>query len=117
MSQHKGRIAEDLARDYLLQQGLRLRARNYRSRMGEIDLIMEDQQHLVFIEVRARRLDSFGDALESVTKAKQQKIMRTAAYYLQYHALSDRVPCRFDVVAVQGCPPTIHWVPNAFGLH
>lgn len=114
MSLQKGWVAEDLARDYLQRQGLIYKASNYRTRMGEIDLIMQDDSYLVFIEVRARSLAAFGNALESVTFTKQRKIIKVAAYYLQSHKLIDRVACRFDVVAVQGHPPTIQWVKNAF---
>ncbi len=117
MSLQKGWVAEDLAREYLLRQGLIWRASNYRSRMGEIDLIMQDGSHMVFVEVRARSSAAFGDALESVTTAKQLKIMKAATYYLQCHALLEQYPCRFDVVALQGQPPIIHWVQNAFGAH
>lgn len=116
MSLQKGWVAEDLARDYLQRQGLICKASNYRTRMGEIDLIMQEDTYLVFIEVRARTVVDYGTAFESVTYAKQRKIMKVAAYYLQSHQLVDRVPCRFDVVAVQGQPPTIQWIQNAFGM-
>ena len=116
MSLQRGLVAEDLARDYLLRQGLTWKASNYRSRMGEIDLIMQDGSYLVFIEVRARSVTKFGGALESVTYTKQCKIMKVAAYYLQCHASNAQYPCRFDVVALQGCPPTIRWIQNAFGV-
>ena len=105
-----------MACQYLLAQGLIWKARNYRARMGEIDLIMADNTHLVFVEVRARAGDAYGTALESVTISKQRKIMKVAAYYLQSHRLWDHHPCRFDVVTVQGTPPTIDWIPNAFGM-
>ncbi len=117
MSLQKGFVAEDLARDYLLRQGLVWKASNYRARMGEIDLIMQDGVHLVFVEVRARVDATYGGALESVTPAKQRKIMKVAAYYLQCHSASDQYPCRFDVVTLQGHPATICWIPNAFGMH
>lgn len=117
MSLQKGVVAEDLAREYLLRQGLVWKASNYRARMGEIDLIMQDGIHLVFVEVRARVDATYGGALESVTPAKQRKIMKVAAYYLQCHSASDQYPCRFDVVTLQGHPATICWIPNAFGMH
>ena len=114
MSLQKGFVAENCARDYLLRQGLIWKVSNYRSRMGEIDLIMQDGSHIVFVEVRARSSATFGDALESVTTTKQRKIIKAANYYLHCHALLEKYPCRFDVVALQGQPPMIHWVQNAF---
>ena len=116
MSLQKGFVAEDLARDYLERRGLVWKTSNYRSKMGEIDLIMQDDGYLVCVEVRARAVATFGGALESVTLAKQRKILKVAAYYLQSHASFDQYPCRFDVVALQGQPPTISWIQNAFGM-
>lgn len=115
MSLQKGCVAEDLARDYLLRQGLKWKASNYRTRMGEIDLIMHDGAHLVFVEVRSRRSAEFGNAIETITQRKQRKIMHTAAFYIQSQALHEQYPCRFDVIALQGHPPVIRWIQNAFG--
>jgi putative endonuclease len=115
MSLQKGFVAEDLARDYLLRQGLVLKTSNYRSRMGEIDLIMQDGAYLVFVEVRARSVATFGSAAETVTVSKQRKIIKAATYYLQCHATQHQFACRFDVVALEGHPPTINWIQNAFG--
>lgn len=117
MSLQKGFVAEELACEYLLRQGLVWRASNYRSRMGEIDLIMQDASHLVFVEVRARASATYGEAVETVTSTKQRKIMKVAAYYLQCHGALDQYACRFDVVALQGHPPKISWIQNAFGMH
>jgi putative endonuclease len=80
-------------------------------------LIMQDGSHLVFVEVRARVSAMYGGAVESVTSAKQRKIMKAAAYYLQCHTVLNQYPCRFDVVAFQGQPPKISWIQNAFGMH
>lgn len=117
MSLHKGFVAEDLARDYLLRQGLIWKMSNYRSRMGEIDLIMQDGSYLVFIEVRARGGTTFGSAIETITRSKQDKIMKTAAYYLQCHVGAAQPRCRFDVVTLQGNPPILRWIQNAFGMN
>lgn len=116
MSVQKGYIAEDLACDYLLRQGLRWRASNYRSRLGEIDLIMQDGTYIIFVEVRARSSAYYGAALETVTTTKQRKIIKAATYYLQSYALLEQYPSRFDVVALQGNPPTIRWIQNAFAM-
>jgi putative endonuclease len=85
--------------------------------LGEIDLVMEDRETLVFVEVRYRNTLRFGGPIESVDHRKRKKLRATAQYFLQTHRrLADR-PCRFDVVAVvpgEG-ESGIQWVPNAFG--
>lgn len=116
MSQSQGFAAERMARDYLIRQGLRFRESNYRSRLGEIDLIMQDKQYLVFIEVRMRSSKIFGGAIDSITYAKRQKIIKTASCYLQRYALHEQFSSRFDVVTMEGQPPDIQWIPNAFGM-
>jgi putative endonuclease len=111
--------AEEVAANYLEQQGLQLIESNYSFKSGEIDLIMKDGEALVFVEVRHRKKDKYGSGLESVTKGKQQKIIRTAKYYLLEKGQYDKVPCRFDVVATQpkaeGKDSTeILWLKDAF---
>ncbi len=108
-----GKHAEKVAQEFLLQQGLTLEAKNYRAKTGEIDLIMRDRENLVFIEVRFRDNQSRGSGLESVTRSKQSKIIRTAMVYLQEKKLMDKVPCRFDVIAVDGSEQT-EWIKAAF---
>ncbi|MCR9192361.1 MAG: YraN family protein [Gammaproteobacteria bacterium] len=115
MSILEGAKSEAMARDYLLRQGLQWRESNYRSRMGEIDLIMQDATHVIFVEVRARRSAVFGGALASITHAKRQKLLKTAMCYLQQHRLYDSHASRFDVLTLQGQPPVIDWLQNAFG--
>jgi putative endonuclease len=111
----RGAAAEVLAEQYLQQQGLRSCARNYRCKLGEIDLIMRDGECLVFIEVRLRNNRYFASAAESITAAKQHRILRTAQFYLQQHQLTDKVPCRFDVIALGGNGQTVEWLRDAFG--
>jgi putative endonuclease len=108
--------SEDIAAEFLQRQGLVLLLRNYRSRTGEIDLIMIDGQTLVFIEVKQRRDSQFGRPEEAVSRAKQAKLRRTAASYLQRHDRLQSRPCRFDVVAITGSPhaPDCRWIQNAF---
>ncbi len=109
--------AEKKASQFLRRQGLRLLQRNYRCRCGEIDLIMQDQQDLVFVEVRYRHADAHGGALASVDIHKQQRIIRTAQYYCQHqaHAFTWIEAMRFDVFAMQhGQSP--QWVQAAFTL-
>jgi putative endonuclease len=106
-----GDAAENLACDYLQAQGLHLLMRNYRLRSGEIDLVMRDSSHLVFVEVRYRKTQQFGGALYSIDQRKQQKIINTAQHYLQRYRVT--LPARFDVVAITG-NNDIQWLQNAF---
>ena len=110
----RGKNAEDRARRHLEQQGMRLLESNYRCRLGEIDLIMQDGEALVFIEVRYRKSAAFGSALESVTHQKQRRLLATANHYLQQHRPA--APCRFDVVGISGPGSVAHieWIKDAF---
>jgi putative endonuclease len=110
----KGREAEERALTFLTVNGLRLVARNYRCRSGEIDLIMEEGDTLVLVEVRYRTSGRFGDALESVTPRKQARLIRCAAHYL--NACRVERPVRFDVVAMMADErsPSVTWVRDAF---
>lgn len=96
-----GQEIEQQALDYLLKQGLHYKTRNFRCRVGEIDLILEDQKTLVFVEVRYRQNQEFGGALASITASKQKKLYKAAQYYLVKHHIYDKVATRFDVIAVQ----------------
>ncbi|HEY4071608.1 MAG TPA: YraN family protein [Herbaspirillum sp.] len=105
-----GDDAEDRALAYLLRQGLQLRTRNFRCKGGEIDLIMNERETLVFIEVRKRSSMRYGGAAASVTPAKQARLIRAAhLYLLRYRAMP---PCRFDVVAFE--QDNMSWLKNAF---
>nr|WP_314901395.1 YraN family protein [uncultured Deefgea sp.] len=95
-----GAAAEQRAADFIVAQGLKLIARNWRCRFGEIDLIAKDAKTLVFIEVRARTNANFGGAASSIQRSKQEKLIRTAQMYLQ--ALSPLPPCRFDAICIDG---------------
>jgi putative endonuclease len=92
---------------------MKLVAQNYRGRFGEIDLIMQDDAVLVFIEVRLRRNADFGGAAASIDSRKQQRIIRTAQQYLS--ALTRTPPCRFDVVLMDDAlGQNVQWLKNAF---
>ena len=93
---------EKRAGDYLIQQGYRILEYNFRCRSGEIDIIAEEGNSLVFAEVKYRRTAACGNPLEAVGKRKQQSISRTAAYYCLSHGYGTDTPCRFDVIAVLG---------------
>jgi len=108
-----GALAEALAADYLRLRGLRLIERNYRCRLGEIDLIANDGPVLVFVEVRLRHKADFGGAAASITAAKRQRIIRAARHYL---AGKPEPACRFDVVLLDAlAADRIEWIKNAFG--
>ena len=111
-----GQQAEERARRYLCKQGLKLVTRNYRSPYGEIDLIMRERETLVFVEVRYRRNQAFGLAVETVDWRKQHKLRATAEHYLQNEKTSRDRPCRFDIMAISGDNKngTIDWYPDAF---
>lgn len=115
-TQVRGKHAEDQACGYLQQCGMRLLERNYRSRYGEIDLIMQDKDTTVFVEVRFRRHASQVDPLSSINQHKQRKLTRTAQAYLQQNKLHALAPTRFDVVAVteQNAQYQLEWIKNAF---
>ena len=107
-----GVAAETLAADWLVRQGLRLVARNYRVKGGEIDLICADGETLVFVEVRLRRHRDYGGAGASITPSKQRRLILAAQHYLQ--AEGDR-PCRFDCVLLSGLDEqSLEWVKDAF---
>ena len=115
--QDTGRRAEQLACEYLVGKGLSLSERNFRCRHGEIDLIMQHDGTIVFVEVRYRRHARYGSALESVTAAKQQRLIRTALHWLQQHRIGQATGTRFDVISLQPSPGSgdeIIWIQDAF---
>ncbi|MCD7737084.1 MAG: YraN family protein [Lachnospiraceae bacterium] len=93
---------ESFAAEYLEKQGYRMIRRNYRCRMGEIDLIAWHQGYLVFIEVKYRKNSQSGTASEAVDVRKQQRIIRVARWYLMESRFPESQPVRFDVVAIDG---------------
>lgn len=109
-----GARAEQLAAKFLQQRGLKLLQQNYRCRFGEIDMILQDGDTLVFAEVRLRSRGDFGGAAASIGAAKQGKLVRAAQHYLA--TLARIPPCRFDAVLLQALDdPGIEWVRDAFG--
>jgi len=109
-----GKNAEKVAEIYLKKQGLKKIAANYSCKLGEIDLIMFDGTYLVFVEVRARSSSIFGGAVASINQTKQKKIFKTASFFLMEKKLQDVYPLRFDVIGLDGNPPKISWLKNAF---
>lgn len=113
MTIHKGTAAEQRAALFLQRQKLQLLEKNYRCRFGEIDLVMQENDTVVFVEVRQRSSDRFGGAAASITLAKQQKLTLAAQHYLARHG--NDTPCRFDAVLISGDKnDEIEWVRNAF---
>jgi putative endonuclease len=109
-----GEAAETLAAQHLEAHGLRILARNFRCRAGEIDIIAVDGDTLVFVEVRYRASHRFGGAAASIDGLKQAKIVRAAQFYL---AGRPERPCRFDAVLLDRLDPrAVEWVRDAFSV-
>lgn len=111
----RGNLAEKMALKFLKKRSLRFIEKNYHCRYGEIDIIMQDKEYLVFVEVRYRKNDNFGGALASIDQRKQAKLRRSAEHYLIQHKRTDE-PCRFDILCVNGDldKASFHWIDNAF---
>lgn len=101
-----------MAAEFLRNQGLRILEKNFRCRNGEIDLIARDGKYLVFIEVKYRKNQGSGSSFAAVGKQKQRTIIKVALFYLIRHGFQDDIPCRFDVVGIDG--EEIRWIKNAF---
>lgn len=113
-----GKDAEKLAEKYLIKHHLKLLERNFSSRFGEIDLIMQDRDTVTFIEVRYRNSKMFGGAAASVTASKQSKIIKTAQFYLSQNPRHANKNCRFDVIAFEydAAPSSPLWYKDAFRI-
>ena len=111
-----GNAAESLACDYLQHRGLKVLTRNYRAPYGELDLIMQDHDHMVFVEVRFRRHLHYGSGADSITTTKQDKLIKTALYYLQQHPKQAKHPVRFDVISMSAADgqTDVEWIKDAF---
>ena len=95
-----GDIGEGIAEKYLISIGAKILARNYTIRGGEIDLIAQLNDTILFVEVKLRRSDLFGSAYEAITPAKQKHLCRAAKIYLQKNNLLDRCFARFDAILI-----------------
>ena len=107
-----GDSAEQKACEFLQAKGLVLVTRNYRCYHGEIDLIMQDGDEIVFVEVRSRARIDYGYAIETVDYHKQKKLLNTATHFLQQKNWLDIVDCRFDVIGFLN--NNIEWIKDAF---
>ena len=112
----QGSIYEQKARVYLETQGLKFIAANQTFKCGELDLVMADGDTIVFVEVRQRKSNRFGSAVESIDYRKQQKWINAANIWLftKRNQSLDTAKCRFDVVAFEGDNPPL-WLPNFLG--
>lgn len=112
----KGQQAEEAACLFLTARGLGLLAKNFRTRLGEIDLIMQDGETIVFIEVRSRSRQDYGDALDSIDDAKIKRLEATATLFLQQQNWLESKTSRFDVIAIDLIQQQMQfkWVKNAF---
>lgn len=112
-----GRHGEEIAARYLEKNGFRLLRKNYRCRLGEIDLVAMDRDYLVFVEVRSKSSDEFGEGYESLLYKKQSKLRQVAWYYLKSEGKTG-MSCRFDVVSIRfdrdGEVQRIEHIENAF---
>jgi putative endonuclease len=115
--QQSGRRAEELAVEFLRAAGCEILHRNYRRRLGELDIVARADGELVIAEVRMRTSNAWGGAAASVDRRKQQRITRAASQLLQQHADLAALPVRFDVLVVSdpyGPSPAIEWIQRAF---
>ena len=116
MSRKQGQQYESIAADYLVKQGLKLIASNYQVYRGELDLVLLDQQVVVFTEVKYRKHSRFGSAAEMVNLKKQKHLAIAANTFLKIHPAYANNACRFDVIAMSGNSDNlkIDWIKNAF---
>ena len=114
-----GQRAERHAERFLIRQGLRVLTRNYRSRWGEIDLVLHDDDTLVFTEVRYRSDNRFGSPVATVTGDKQRRLRKTALDFIRTHPAQAGAAMRFDVIGITPGSPNnpavvIDWIQAAF---
>lgn len=109
-----GTAAEVLALRLLEQQGYRLVRQNFRSRQGEIDLVVTRGDWLVFVEVRLRRTRGWVSAAESITQKKQARILHTAQVFLCQYPQWQSCNLRFDVVLFSSLDQAPEWIQGAF---
>jgi putative endonuclease len=117
MRLERGRLWESRAAAFLEQQGLKLLARGYRCRLGELDLVMRDGPLIVVVEVRARSAAAYCSAAESIGPHKRRRIIQATRHLLMRHAAWQAAPIRFDVVAfdaIDDVEPRLRWIQNAF---
>jgi putative endonuclease len=116
-NQSLGTYGEFLAQQYLESQGYRILEKNFRNKLGEIDLIAQDGKTICFIEVKTRQSLDQGQPYEAVNPWKIRKLSQMALFYLKYKYHSLEVFSRFDVISIvqdKISPPSIKHIKNAF---
>ena len=109
-----GKRSEIIAADYLKDKGYKILETNYKNKIGEIDVIAQDKDYIVFVEVKARLSQKFGHPLDAIDERKQQKIHAVASLYLVTHKKYNK-PCRFDAISILGVEdPEIRHIIDAF---
>lgn len=113
-----GNFAENLAKQYLEKEGLICIEEQYRVPWGEIDLIMLDKDEIVFVEVRYRGSLHYGDPIETVTRKKQKRLIKTVLSFQQRFDWTKNYYLRIDVIGIYGnqLKNEITWIPNAIGV-
>ena len=111
-----GDQAEKVALSYLQELGYRILSTNYFCRLGEIDIIAQEQETLCFIEVRSKRSKQFGFALESILSQKQRRLIKAAQHFLLSFSPHKEIACRFDVIGLDYPGPQITFIRNAFSI-
>ncbi len=107
-----GSFFEEKAIRFLEEQGFIILEKNFRCKIGEIDIVAKEGQYLVFIEVKYRKSIRLGHPMEAVDTRKQQKILRTSDYYRMKNRIGDNIPIRYDVIWELG--NEIRLIRNAF---
>ena len=110
-----GRLAEKTGAEFLKRKGYKILELNYKTKLGEIDIIAKEKETICFVEVKGRHSLDFGNPGEAVNLRKQQRIAKTAAFYLKINNLLEQA-CRFDVISVldNGNKEEISLIKNAF---
>ena len=112
-----GRRAEEIAAVHLSARGLQILHRNFRRRLGELDLVARDGEELVIVEVRTRSTGAYGGAAASIDSRKRQRMVKATLLLLQRHKDLARMRVRFDAVLVSNvdaAEPTVQWIRHAF---
>lgn len=109
-----GNKGEDIAADYLKKKGYTILHRNYNTPLGEADIVAKDKNIIVFVEVKARSSDAFGQPFEAVNHRKQEKLKKIALYYLKHNKIE--LPVRFDIVSIisRNGKAEVNHIPEAF---
>lgn len=107
-----GKAGEDTAIYFLQNKGLEIIARNYYTFNSEIDIVAREKEYLVFVEVKERKSDEFGNPLYAVTKVKQKRLVKAAMQFMYENHYSQDTFVRFDVIGINGS--NINWIQNAF---